>query len=282
MFCLTLPLSGIDLDVDYLEGSLEFKEGRDTWVSVEIGDTVPDNRTIRLSGRGYAELSAGARTVTLTRDGVYETRDMLGAEPEKANFRQVIGSKFSSLLNRSGASDDMAVAAVRGAEAEGDDFISWEDESTDYLMDGLALFDEGDILGSRELFEEGAIWESGAVQRECTFRLGICQQMLGELRSARETLASIRPEPDDSFLGEYTVVMGTLYLESMDYSEADAVLSTYLKIEPMGDAAQAAWLLSAYSLENQGNPGASRRSLQNAVDLGPNTEIGRAAAEMMR
>ncbi len=276
-----LPLSAVNLNVDYLDGNLEYREGRDTWLKLSIGDSIPDNRTIRLSGRGFAELSAGGKKITLTQDGVYETANLIGDEPEKANFRQVLGSKFSSLFNRSGSSQNTA-AAVRGAEAESDDFISWEDESTDYLADGMALFDDGDYIGAKDLFEEGSLWETGAVQRECSFRLGLSEQVLGDPRTARNTLTSIRPENDDPFLDEYTIAMATLYIESMEFQEADAVLAEFLKNNPRGDAAQAAWLLSAFSLEGQGDGAGSRKSLQKTVDLGPNTEIGKAASEMLK
>ncbi|MDF1567640.1 MAG: hypothetical protein RQ801_09040 [Spirochaetaceae bacterium] len=277
-----LPLSGADLSVEYLEGVLEYREGQDTWIGVDIGESIPDGRTVRLSSRGYAELSAGAQIITLTRDGVYETANLVSKEPEKANFRDVLGSKFSALLNRPDASSGMTVAAVRGAEAEGDDFITWEDETTDYLSDGIALFEDGDIVGARNLFDEGTIWETGAIQRECAYRLGLCQQLLGDPRGARQTLSGINPEPDDPFFGEYTVTMGTLYIESREFDKADVVLSSYLDENPRGDAAQAAWLLSAFSLDGQGNSAGRSSSLRNAVELDPNSEIGRAAAQMLR
>lgn len=280
LLSLAMPLSAVDIDVDYLDGNLEYREGRDTWVMLGIGDTIPDGASVRLSGRGFAELSAGPRKVTLTRDGIYESSELIGDEPEKANFRQLIGSKFSSLLKRQDNSPNTA-AAVRAAEAESDDFISWEDESSDYLADGMELFNEGDYQGAMELFEEGSLWESGAIQRECTFRLGVCEQISGDPRTARNILISVNPEPGDAFLDEYTVTMATLYIESMDYKEADKVLASYQETEPRGDAAQAAWLLSAYSLEGQGDRSGSRNSLEKAVELGPNTEIGRAAAEML-
>ena len=76
--------------------------------------------------------------------------------------------------------------------------------------------------------------------------------------------------------------MATLYIESMEFQEADAVLAEFLKNNPRGDAAQAAWLLSAISLEGQGDGAGSRKSLQRTVELGPNTEIGLAAAEMLK
>jgi len=275
-----LPVSALNLDVDYLDGTLEYREGRDTWLKLDIGDSIPENRTIRLSGRGYAELSAGGRKITLTQDGLYEVADLIGDEPEKTGFRQVLGSKFSSLFKRSDNAQNTA-AAVRGAEAESDDFIAWEDESSDYLQDGIDLFNEGDIAEAKDLFDEGSLWETGAVQRECTFRLGLCEQALGNPRAARRILISVNPEPDDPFLGEYTVAVAALYLESMEYGKADDVLDMYLGSSPSGDAAQAAWLLSAYSLEAQGDSTGSRRSLRNAVDLGADTEIGRAAAGML-
>lgn len=280
LLCLAVPLSAVDIDVDYLDGSLEYREGRDTWIELGIGDTIPDGATIRLSDRGFAELSAGARTVTITRDGIYESSELIGEEPEKANFRQVIGAKFSSLLKRQNNAPNTA-AAVRAAEAESDDFISWEDESTDFLMDGIDLFNEGDYQGAMELFDEGSLWESGATQRECTFRLGVCEQIIGDPRAARNILTSIQPEPGDPYLDEYSIIMATLYIESMEYREADMVLAAYLEDSPDGDAAQAAWLLSAYSLDGQGNLSGSRQSLQNAVELGPNTDIGQAASEML-
>ena len=90
------------------------------------------------------------------------------------------------------------------------------------------------------------------MQRECSFRKALCRLNLGEPREARRTLAKLSPEPDDPYIDEYTVLTASLYLESMDYSGADAVLASYLYNHPRGDAAQASWMLSAYSLEAQG------------------------------
>jgi len=279
--CTSVVVSGFDLEVDYLEGLLEYRNGTDTWISVDIGDSIPGGRTVRLSDRGFVEISSGGRTVTLTKDGVYETDRLFGgAGPQRQNLRQVLGTKFSSLLNRD-PSSGMTVAAVRGTDAEGDDFISWEDESIDYLADGKVLYNEGDFSGAMDLFQEGTIWEVGAVQRESTFRYALSKQALGDPRGARRILSNLRPEPEDPYIGEYTVTMGTLYLESMEYAEADAVLASYLETNPRGDAAQAAWLLSAMSLDGQGNRTAGRASLRKAVELGPGTDIGRAAESML-
>ena len=281
MLLLSVVVSGIDLDVDYLEGSLEYRSGADTWTSVAVGASIPEGSTLKLSDRGFAEISAGSQTVTLTKDGVYESGTLFAAaEPRGKSIRQVLGTKFASLLKKD-RSSGMTVAAVRGSVGGADDFITWEDDSVDLLADGISLYDKGEFAEAMEFFRQASIWESGAVQREGTFRYALTQQAVGNLRGARETLAKLRPEPGDAYIGEYTVTMGTLYIESMEYAQADAVVASYLDVNPRGDAAQAAWLLSAMSLDGQGNGAASRSSLRKAVELGPKTDIGIAATAML-
>ena len=281
LLCVSVVVSGVDLEVDYLEGTLEYRKGSNTWVSASVGDSIPEGLTLRLSDRGFAEISSGSQTVTLTKDGVYESGTLFAAaETKKKSIRQVLGTKFASLLKKE-RSSGMTVAAVRGAVGEGDNFITWEDDSIDLLVEGIALYDKGEFVEAMEFFRQASIWESGAVQREGTFRYALTQQAVGNPRGARETLAKLRPEPGDSYIGEYTVTMGTLYLESMEYAQADAVVASYLDANPRGDAAQAAWLLSAMSLDGQGNRAASRDSLRKAVELGPKTDIGMAATAML-
>lgn len=280
MLCLTSPLSAVDLKIDYLDGSLEYQSDNRAWRQLGIGDIIPNKGSIRLSGNGFAELSAGTKKITLTKDGVYDSTELSGGSTGAINLRQLIGSKFSSLINRVDTSQNTA-AAVRAAQA-GDDFITWEDESTNYLQEGMVLMNKGDFIGARELFKRGALWESGALQRECLFRQGEIEQILGNPRVARDILTGISPLESDPFLGEYSVVMATLYIESREYAKADSVLTLYLDTNPKDEAAQSAWYLSALSMDAQGNKSDGRNSLRKAVELGPNTQIGMSAAELLK
>jgi tetratricopeptide (TPR) repeat protein len=278
-FTSLLYLNAAEISVTYLDGKLEYLEGRDTWKALDIGDSFPGGR-IRLSGRGFAELSSDKRRVSLTRDGLYESSELFGDVQDKSGVFQAIGSKFSLLNNRPATQN--TAAAVRAEVSEGEDFISWEDEYDSPLDEGLALFAKGEYARAEKAFSEGVLSESGAVQRECTYRKALCLLNLGEPREAREILANLKPEPKDPYIHEYTVTFAALYIESMEYPAADIVLASYLKSYPRGEAAQASWLLSAYSLESQGNMAGRQASLQKAVELGPKTEIGITAAEMLR
>jgi tetratricopeptide (TPR) repeat protein len=281
LFFLTsiFHLTAAEISVTYLDGKLEYLEGRDTWKVLDIGDSFPGGR-MRLSGRGFAELTSEKRRVSLTRDGLYESSELFGDVKDKSGVFQAVGSKFSLLNNRPAAQN--TAAAVRAEVSEGEDFISWEDEYDSPLDEGIALFAEGEFERAEKAFSEGVLSESGAVQRECSYRKALCQLNLGEPREARQNLVNLKPEPKDPYIHEYTVMMAALYIESMEYPAADIVLASYLKSYPRGEAAQASWLLSAYSLESQGDMAGRRANLQKAVELGPKTEIGMKAAEMLR
>lgn len=281
LLCFTSSLGAVDFKIDYLDGNLEYRKSNKAWQQLLIGDLIPNEGSIRLSGNGFAELSAGARKITLAKDGVYNSANLVGGNTKAVNLRQLIGSKFSSLFNQADTSKN-TVAAVRANRANADDFIAWEDDSSDYLQEGMTLMNNGDFIGARELFKRGALWESGALQRECLFHHGEVEQILGNPRIARDILTSINPLKTDPFLDEYSVVMATLYIESREYAKADSVLALYLDADPKDEAAQSAWYLSALSMDAQGNKSGSRNSLRKTVELGPETQIGISAAQLLK
>jgi len=281
LICTSVKLMGTDLKVSFLEGKLEYREKQGDWRQLGIGSVIPADSSIRLSNHGFAELVLGPKRVTLTRGGIYNSFELIGSSPEKINLRQIIGSKFSNLRNTDNSHN--TAAAVRAAELDSDDFITWEDESADYLEDGLALMEEGDFLGARDAFKKGSLWESGSIQRESIFRHGITEQILGNPKLARAALIAVKPTADDPFLGEYSIMMATMYIESMEYERAKKILSDYLLTNPEDSATnQAAWMLSAYSLDKLGDEKSSKASLKKTVELNPKSEIGIAAADMLR
>lgn len=287
-FCIAFALSAADIEVDYLEGVLEVRESGSSWIEVDIGDGFADNATLRLSDRGYAELSSGGRRVTLTTDGTYQARTLFPQATtqvsSKSGLRGLLGSKFSGLTPSVGSYAGTTAGGVRGSFEEGesdDDFISWEDEEEDFLAEGKLLFAEGDFEGAFEKFEEGVLWESGAIQEECRFREALSLERLGKPREARLLMDKVAVESTDPFFGEYTVAMGTLLLESLEYDRAVEITEAYLIVAPKGEAAQAAHLLKAYGLLGQGNEGGYRTALTTAKNLDPSSSIGRAAAELL-
>ena len=275
-------LSAEDFSIDYLQGKLEYQNHSGNWIQLETGDTVKDTYTLKLSEDGFAELSGSNGKITLTEDGSYSMREIADRSSQSGNsIKKALASKFSFLFKKRQSSGN-TVAAVRADKADNtDDFITWEDDSTDYLASGNELFRQGNYIKAKEAYEEGTLWETGGIKRECVFRKGLCEQIAGNPETARKTLESVNPEKTDSFLGEYSLVMAALYSESMEYEKADSVLTNYLSTNPSGYSAQTAWFLSAAVKDALGDSEGCRYALNKVISINPESELAADAKEML-
>ncbi len=237
LFLLLIPRSLISagqFSVEYLEGTLECNTGG-KWSEMELGDMIPDSSTIRLSQNGYVELAWNGNTLTLLRDGIYEINRLADQVTDSRQFRSILSKKISSLL-KGEQMDSFAAGGVRGDDIEkpSPENTVMYFEGTDYLDEGLRLYEEGKIESALALFERGTLSEVGAVRRECRFRYGVCAQRLGRLRESRLILTAMESDPTDGFFEEYAVVVSVLYIESMEYEKAGDLLDECLRVYPEG------------------------------------------------
>jgi len=68
--CLAFPVVALDLDVEYVDGYLDVRDGEE-WFELFVGDTVSDSDTIRLDEDSIAELSTRGTKLTVTKPGIY-------------------------------------------------------------------------------------------------------------------------------------------------------------------------------------------------------------------
>ncbi len=73
---IVFPVLGQTIDLQYVDGILE-KQTAAGWEEVFIGDRLESTDSLRLSGDGYAELSAGNQLLTLHKPGVYGLSDLV-------------------------------------------------------------------------------------------------------------------------------------------------------------------------------------------------------------
>ena len=246
--CIVVQSGSTDsFTVIYLEGRLESRTASQTSV-LELGDIVSGDATLILSERGYLELESGENTIALTRDGRYSLADLAASPIHRANFREILSTKISSLVKGS-RMKNLGMAGVRGNLAKNGNRLWFESctnaetvfiSSFDFAEDGMALMEDADFCDAAGVFYQGLLYGDGAAQRECSFRLGVCSQIVGELRYARDILTGLQVEPDDSFYGEYAITVAALYIESGEYIKARELLQSYLDQHSTGDKAEAA------------------------------------------
>lgn len=271
-------VSARDLSVDYLDGYVDVKSGGD-WSPLYIGDTITDSDVIRLSEKGYVELTMDDVKITLDKDGVYDVSKLVG-QLEKAGKWGLQAASLAKLLKSDEAeSRQSSVMGVRGDIQDAED-VTWVDDDAEFLEQGKALYEKGQYQKAMDTLGEGAEWY-GSNYDEILYYKALCELQTGKSREMRESLSEINPSPEDDFYENYVILYGNLLIESQDYSEADTLFNTYLDESKTKTGEQTVILLSAFCAVQLGDLDGAKTKLQKAIDLNPGSKEGKKAADLL-
>ena len=276
-----IPLFAEDLLIEYVEGTLEIKE-RAIWAELYIGDMIPENSLIRLSGNGFAELSTRAFTITLSDDGTYNTQSLLRSGQKIASWDigSVVNSKLLKLITP-GEQGQTAVMGVRGAAAD-EDQLTWVEEGGEYLEKGKQLLVDGLFDEAIPVFKEGADWALTAEERyEYLFYAAYAHSLKGDNAVALIMLEDMQLGSEAVFFTDYVLLKGKLLIENLAFADALDLFSEYLKHPDMGETTQVVYFLSAVCHQGLDNTDQAQKYLQDAYKIDNNSEYGRAAKRMM-
>ena len=275
------PLISEDLLVEYVEGTLEVKEGSN-WYELYIGDMVPENSVIRLSDNGFAELSTRNVTVTLSDDGTYNTQSLLRSGQKVASWDigGVVNSKLSKLLGP-GQQGETAVMGVRGAAADQGE-LTWVEEGGEYMEKGKQLLVDGLFDEAIVAFKEGADWALTEDERsEYLFYAAYAHSLKGDNALALIMLEDMALSSSSAIFTDYVLLKGKLLIENLAFADALDLFSEYLKHPDMGETTQVVYFLSAVCQQGLDNKSQAEKFLQDAIKINASSEYGRAAQRMM-
>ena len=281
MLITAIPLVAEDLLVEYVEGTLEVKEGSN-WYKLYIGDTVPENSVIRLSDSGFAELSTQNVTVTLSDDGTYNTQSLFrsGQKIASWNIGGVVNSKLSKLLGP-GQQGETAVMGVRGAAADQGE-LTWVEEGEEFMAKGKKLLAEGLFDEAIVAFKEGADWALTEDERsEYLFYAAYAHSLKGDNALALIMLEDMALSSSSAIFTDYVLLKGKLLIENLAFADALDLFSEYLKHPDMGETTQVVYFLSAVCQQGLDNKSQAEKFLQDAIKINASSEYGRAAQRMM-
>jgi len=276
-----IPLLAEDLLVEYVEGTLEIKEGA-TWGELYIGDMIPENSMIRLSGNGLAELSTRTVTVTLSDEGTYNTQSLLRSGQKIASWDigSVVNSKLSKLITP-GGQGQTAVMGVRGAAAD-EDQMTWVEEGGEYLEEGKQLLADGLFDEAIPVFKEGANWALTEEERyEHLFYAAYAHSLKGDNALALIMLEDMQLGSDAPVFTDYMLLKGKLLIENLAFEEALSLFAQYLKYPDMGETTQVVHFLSAVCYQGLDKTAEARKSLEAAYKIDSSSEYGQTAQRMM-
>lgn len=276
-----MPLVAEDLLVEYLEGTLEVKEGS-IWAELYIGDMVAENSLIRLSDHGFAELSTRNVTVTLSDDGTYDTQSLLrsGQKVASWNIGGVVNSKLSKLISPV-QQGETAVMGVRGAAADQGE-LTWVEEGGEFMEKGKQLLANGLFEEAIPVFKNGADWALTEDERsEYLFYAAYAHSLKGDNAVALIMLEDMALKSDAAIFTDYVLLKGKLLIENLAFADALDLFSEYLKHPDMGETTQVVYFLSAVCHQALDNRAEAERYLRNAIQIDASSEYGQAAQRMI-
>ena len=276
-----IPLVAEELLVEYVEGTLEIKEGS-RWAELYIGDMVPENSVIRLSDNGFTELSTRTVTVTLSHDGIYDTRSLLrtGQKVASWDIGGVVNSKLSKLVSPA-QQGETAVMGVRGAKAD-EDQLTWVEEGEELMEEGKRLLAEGLFAEAVPVFKEGADWALTEDERsEYLFYAAYAYDLKGDNALALIALEDMALDSDSAIFTDYMLLKGKLLIENLAFADALDLFSQYLEYPDMGETTQVVYFLSALCHHGLDDYDQALKFLREVVEIDATSEYGQAAQRMM-
>jgi hypothetical protein len=277
-----IPLAAEDLLVEYVQGTLEIREGS-SWIELYIGDTVPETSMIRLSDDGFAELSTRTVTLTLSNDGTYDTRSLLRSGRKLASWGigGVVNSKLSELVNPTQQENEVTPGGSR-AEVMTQDRPEMYDPFTDSMKEGKRLLERNLFEEAISMFQEAADSAVfGDEIFEARFYEAYAHYLKGDNAPALNILEDVQPDSNAGFFTEYVLLKGRLLIENLAFADALDLFSEYLKHPDMGETTQVVYFLSAVCHQALDNVAQAEKFLRDAIKIDASSEYGRAAQRMM-
>ncbi|MCP4162956.1 MAG: hypothetical protein GY760_23080 [Deltaproteobacteria bacterium] len=272
-------ISARELQIDYLDGYLEVKNGSN-WDSIDIGDVVSDSATLRLSDDGYAELTSGRTKISLIKDGIYETGNLL-SHTTTASIWDLKRESLTKLFNNDERDNqNLSVMGVRG-DPQDEEEISWVDDDMEFLEEGKSLYLQGEFHDALEILEEGIEWE-GSNYEEILFYKVLCEYETGNYKQMRNSLFDMDPDPVNNFFGDYVVFKGNILIESQNYKEAEELFDRYISDSEIMDNEQLVYLLSAFCSIEMSNEENAESKLQKVIEINSSNDIGKKASDILR
>ncbi len=283
LLAVAVALPALDLSIDYVEGYVDIKDGSD-WAALFIGDVITSESVIRLEENSLAEISGPGIKLTLTKPGVYDVNELVGARNEQSRIglASIIGKKVASVFEERPDTSQTAVMGVRGAKSENE--LDWMmGDTVELLESGKEQLRNNEVVAAFATFEEAFDFAEIDEENEVLFYLGYTSYLMGNTREALGYFNEMLDiDPDVEFFPNLLLLKAQLLAETFAYEDAVEWLGTYEDdVELSPDNLQTAYLIEGVSYKGLENVTAAREALQQAVSIDPSSEVGQAADRLI-
>jgi tetratricopeptide (TPR) repeat protein len=278
---LTAGIGAQAFSVSYLDGVAELQTAK-VWKALSIGDKVPADGSVRISQNGSLEILRGTLKITILKDGVYDMAALAKATNQSGagGIGSTITQKLASLTTEK--SKATQVGGVRAA-AQGENPVMWADENDETRGKAQALLDDKRFADALKLLDQ-AIQEStdDTEKAELTYLTGVAYYGNGETARAYKVLQKISPDPGTGWYARYVILKSQVLVDTSNFKDALAILSSFIAAFPTGEATQVAYLLTYYSQKGLGDQASALAALNAGYRLDPATDTAKLLDKQLK
>lgn len=277
-----VPVLAADLEVTYVEGRLEVRQGSG-WKELEIGDKVPDTATVQFDGFGVAELVGPGARVTLKQKGTFQLAEIVAKSKDVASsgLGSMVKGRVAGVLQGTQKSGS-AVMGVRAAEAGTDkEKVSWLGSASDLLAQAKKSMEAGAYEPAVKSLNEAYEYADEAEEPEILFYLALSNAMLERSAPALQAISQAEMKSTDRLYGDFLILRGQLLVDALAFKDAYGSFDAYRVALPGGPGLQLANLMAGYCASQLGDRTEARRSFELAQRADPASEFGKKAQELL-
>jgi tetratricopeptide (TPR) repeat protein len=279
--CLTLvatSATGQGVMVDYLEGKAS-QRADGTWSALSIGDTVSLDASVMLEEHSMLQLKGQGASFTISQPGIYGLRSLVNARAalRAAGAGTAVAVAFTRLI-RGPAHVSSTAGGVRAERIDIRGLGLEEDVAPKYLEEGKRHLDAGEYEQAIEQLKQAT---SADERDEAGFCLATAYSLNGDPRGAMIALAGISPTGKEEWAPDLVLLRAKLLEDTLAFSPAIEVLLTQgAGLADDETRGQTFFFLLALGYRGTGDKASEKTCLEKVMAMGPETEMGTAAARL--
>jgi tetratricopeptide (TPR) repeat protein len=272
-----------DLRVTWVEGAVTRASGA-TWIALKLDDPVAIDLTVKLEKDGYLELAGPGTKIAFSQPGSYQLKAIMAKRQglDSGGLGKTV-SRYITTLSNGPVSNAATIAGVRGAQQGVSDGSEWVTSDTAiYLEAAKAYISAGSYDLAIGQLKEGLLGALPEEAPELKFYLAEASALAGRTREAFGWMKSLTVAGGEEWAPDYWLLRAKLLVDTMAFQDAIDLLEGPAKaVAAIAQRESLYRLVLASAYRGLGDSANERAQLQRLVLAGANTEVGRAAAEIL-
>ncbi len=281
---LTASLQAQELTVSYAQGRVE-ADGSSGWTNVALGQAIPSDTTIRLSGSSCLDLNdSHGVNITINQPGTYALPRLIETARlmDLPGISQLLASIFSTLVSTAPRTTE-TVLGLRGTNEGAASSQAWVTSDVQpYLDDAITFIHEGRYGDAKDQLLQAQALASGRQADEVEYYRALLSSLTGKTRAAIAEMPVAMPRPGASWAPGYALLEARLEIDTFAFEAAVNELDSHSELlAANAQRAPVYYFLRALAYRGLRDTSAERTNLAEVERVSPGSRLAATSRKLL-